>query len=269
MNPKAPISARLLFYVSLLFIGSCQKIHFEDFIHPDNTLKQCRIKQILEFNIFDSDTLFWNFKYNIWGDPIRITPSLNGTGQPEIFFRYDNQHRLTDYFGAYREELRAYEFWLHFDYLPNKFVLQKGYTLGPIINGNPVPSLQLPSIAYLQFDMLGRLVRDSTNYPSIFTPILIQTYTYNSTGNLAHFKSVNQLTGSTDQEIYYTNYDNKVNISRTNRIWMFINRNYSVNNWTPAESYNQYGLPLKWRGTQGNRFIYRNIDDADIKYECR
>jgi hypothetical protein len=41
----------------------------------------------------------------------------------------------------------------------------------------------------------------------------------------------------------YSGYDDKVNLDRTNPIWQFLDRDYSMNNRFIAEKYNAAGLP--------------------------
>ncbi len=60
-----------------------------------------------------------------------------------------------------------------------------------------------------------------------FVP-LVNEYSYDINGNLV-------LPGIT--------YDNKVNIHRTNKVFMFVDRDYSMNNPFTAPAYNGYGLP--------------------------
>jgi len=76
---------------------------------------------------------------------------------------------------------------------------------------------------------------------SAFSPgfSLVNSYSYNADGNLAGH-----------------DYDDKINYHRTNRVWMFIDRDYSVNNPVIATyEYNDFGLPTRivpFEGTVGS-----------------
>ena len=61
-------------------------------------------------------------------------------------------------------------------------------------------------------------------------------------------------------------YDKKTSIYRTHAIWMFLNRNYSLNNPVVATSYNANGLPLTF--TNGISFFESSIDIKSIDYNC-
>ena len=274
MNLRAIISARFFFCIFLFALVSCQKIDFEDYIHPDNTPKLCKIKRILSFTEFNIDTLIWNFNYNQWGDPESIRLNSVQTGRPEFLFRYDHKHRLTDYIGAYRNSGGnfGYETWHRYAYEGNRIVRDTARSLGWMVNGEPVVEGSYGySIDYITYDSYDRIIKDSIIFPIIIgLPPLIQTYTYNAVGNLAHFHS-GYIGGSLSTDISYPFYDSKVNIHRTHKIWMLVDRDYSLNNRITALFYNQYGLPLKMRASEESYpFLYgRNISESDIKYECR
>ena len=78
----------------------------------------------------------------------------------------------------------------------------------------------LPSQAayhYLRYDNPNRILQDSTVYNYYHLPANVQNYAYDQHGNLAGTSKM---------------YDNKLNPRRANAIWMFIDRNYSLNNTT-------------------------------------
>ena len=65
----------------------------------------------------------------------------------------------------------------------------------------------------------------------IFPFMLKSTYNYDGAGNLIHPASAGVV------------YDNKMNINRTNDIWQFLSRDYSMNNPFTADAYNAAGFP--------------------------
>jgi hypothetical protein len=61
-------------------------------------------------------------------------------------------------------------------------------------------------------------------------------------------------------------YDNKVNFRRTKQDWMFLHRNYSLNNLQGATDYNEHGLPVPFGNTKDYIF---NIGLTSIDYDCQ
>jgi hypothetical protein len=65
-------------------------------------------------------------------------------------------------------------------------------------------------------------------------------------------------------------YDNKLNINRTNAVWMFITRDYSVNNPFTASQYNQNSLPLRFTATNNTpAFLPTAKGNVSVDYLCR
>jgi len=257
--------------VLYLFTG-CQKIDLKDYFHPDKTPKLCKIKKILSFSEFEVDSLLLDFKYNHRGDPISIELFPARPGIPDFLFRYDNQHRLLDFVSAYKNN--HYEQWHRYVYEGTVVVRDTARVFGEIVNGEPIPSEQFTTyvVTNYEYDSYNRIVKSSFIFqtsPEILTQI--SSYTYNAAGNLVHYKVVVPEKNFIIREEFYNNYDNKTNIHRTHKVWMFIGRDYSINNRIQAQAYNQYGLPLKLRGGQNNYpFILRqDISQSDIKYECK
>ena len=65
-------------------------------------------------------------------------------------------------------------------------------------------------------------------------------------------------------------YDHKVNIHRTNKVFMFVDRDYSMNNPFSAATYNGYLLPAHiGTGTSPSTyFLQRPIYNAVFSYAC-
>lgn len=77
--------------------------------------------------------------------------------------------------------------------------------------------------------------------------------------------------GSFTANFKHGRIDNKVNIRRTNAVWILLDRDYSRNNPFTAEAYNSFGLPQK-TGSIPSLLISRppvfNISEATINYMC-
>jgi hypothetical protein len=99
--------------------------------------------------------------------------------------------------------------------------------------------------------------------------IITTSYYYNSSGNAYRINKVilypNQTRDSSD---IFPVYDNKVNPHQLHPMWQFLDLDYSKNNAFIADSYNQYGLPLKVPSTKsGSRtFLLFPFTDYEIVY---
>ena len=142
-------------------------------------------------------------------------------------------------------------------YLPSHLRLpalfeSPGYIFPQITNGSPT-NAYIHQATYYSYDNKQRIIKDSTVFAGSIQPV-VNTYSYDINGNK---------TGS--------NYDDKINLNRTNKIWMFLNRDYSVNNPYNAASYNTTGLPANLNLSQGEnplKFLGNIFYKAEILYEC-
>jgi YD repeat-containing protein len=230
----------------LVIIGSgltgCQKIH--DFVHfpfkGDTEFKLCEIKKVTVVPDRQGDFVtHYSFNYNRKGDPVTVMNDDVSTGNPNAWFKYDKSGRLTEFIRPY--ENNAFESWDKYGYNNlNQIVVDTQYIFGDFIDSVPVLSEITGSrtITRLEYDQQNRIISelDSTQFRrisetgSIFfggnAEVVYKTWSYNNDGNQ-----------------FYTTYDNKVSILRTNKIWMFLKRDYSVNNAFPVIQYNAFGLP--------------------------
>jgi len=115
-----------------------------------------------------------------------------------------------------------------------------------------------------KYDQEGRVIQIFVPYipPLVFPDTLItghtQDITYDAKGNAE---------GST--------YDNKINYHQTNKVWMFIDDQYSVNNPFHIDEYDVHGLPVKFNFNLGsNSSAWHPIlfgleyPDVVIEYGC-
>lgn len=181
------------------------------------------------------------FIYDGLGNPKKIKVDNVTTGNPNRLFRYNAQHRLTDYIGAY--DNGTFEFWHKYGYnAAGKIVKDTVYIFG-LLGATPTDYYER-RISRLTYDAQGRVATENG-----------LAYNYDSDGNLN-----NGLI-----------YDHKKNLHRTNPIWQFIDRDYSVNNPIPTISY-QSGFPRKisWSAT-GPDFPFLSFQfagDITVKYTC-
>jgi hypothetical protein len=253
MCRKQILSFSVIITVILLFqLSSCIKV--PDPLHPGdaaNVYTNCRIKQIVTVGQYASFTRI--FTYNSNNDPVSETgplgPGHGGTGSPDLSFKYDNKHRLIEFAGLYGGG--GYEYLHHYTYDKNRIVIDSNWGFGQY--GVPALPSTVAVYRYLTYDKLDRIVKDSLAYINFNVPNKVFTYDYDQNGNLATASKM---------------YDDKLNPHRTNRVWMFIDRDYSVNNPVAATTYNSSGLPLKINLNAG--FLSSYYDGpTDISYDCK
>lgn len=254
-----------LFSIAIALLTSCQKndeylgedysrntylkgAHLES--KPLAEVKECSIVQIRYSLGNDIDNL--QFSYNSVGDPVSITRTLGAqTGRPNYLFKYDQKKRLTDFVGHYNNN--SAEFWHRYFYdNRGNIVLDSTYIFVQTANGFP-ENAYTRQLTYYSYDNKQRIIRDSTVFSGSI-PSVVNIYDYDNDGNR---------TGR--------NYDDQININRTNKIWMFLNRDYSVNNPYKAVNYNTTGLPLSINLTSGENsvnFLGNVFYKSEVIYQC-
>jgi len=256
---------------ALLFFG-CQRL--DDILQKDNlVVNGCAIATVhipANFEFDGSDAYTATFSYNAHGQPERIVYDRQSqTGYPNNFlFRYDAKNRLTDLIATYDNS--TFESWSVFFYnSKGQIVLDSVFIFGNLDGEPPSQSDEdlLAFNVYFTYDEQGR-IRQVINdhYPSSTDPEVdpykdTSNYAYNGDGNLVRENST---------------YDTKVNMNRTNKIWMFMNRDYSRNNFRAAVSYNKKGLPLAFTASPIPFALYEFHEDASdaktdnvqITYTC-
>jgi hypothetical protein len=234
-----------------ILLSGCNKLEDRLDKDPLATSDLCQVKA-MTYSVFSTPIgVTINYK---WGDPVSVIQTSSGTGHPDGYFRYDNKRRLTDYIGIYGNS-NGFEFWHRYVYdKKDRVIRDTSYFLGIMVNDKPA-FYNDGAVIYYEYDQYGRIVHTSQDWFSFPGSPTDSYYSYDAKGNLV-------IPGVT--------YDNKVSIHRTNRIWMFIDRNYSVNN-AYATTWNEYGLPTKMGlSDQGGRFAgfyYGSLDT--VEYKCK
>jgi len=254
----------LLIISTILIISQgCQKLMDFIQVHPTAELPICQIRQLNILPLYGNPPDTLKFKYNSWRDPVSILRAEPTTGSANYFFHYDNQHRLTETIGAYGQTPleSGVESWEKYFYDGNGRVIKDSlYFFPDIVDGQPVHGQYGVITVYLfEYDAEERISKVISYREKAAQPY-IETYTYDAKGNL---------TGP-------ATYDNKLNFRRTNKLWMFLDRNYSLNNTANASySYNQLGLPTKIDYQPGDAGSFRicpatimAFTNATIEYDC-
>jgi hypothetical protein len=248
MKHSARAIASAMVVMCLFTVISCTK-NVED-----KAAKHCDIIQMKAPSYFEaSDSNTYVFEYNQHGDPVKITPSIIGTGRPYHVFRYDKKHRLSDYIGRY--ENVAFEFWHRYGYdNKNRIVKDTFYIFGFYDEGPTSDLAPGRRIFTYEYDVKNRIIKTSIEF--VFNPSYnsVELHTYDNNGNLIRPG--------------YT-YDNKVNYHRTHPVWMFLDADYSENNAVLAVNYNDGGLPTFFNPPDYTETFLHYIPVTHIWYDCK
>jgi hypothetical protein len=238
---------KILLPCSLLIFFSCQKIMEKWQIstsHPNDT---CQISQVTFERNLDGQLQkgIMNVSYNSYGNPERIeyvddnySPYFQGAG---AFFTYDDNNRLIE------------------------FTIDSRSSVLYSYDGNAILPSRAKRFEYfhpqyneeLSFDANGRLASvegkydtsywDNEDSPREYTV----EYKYDARGNLLREG---------------LEYDSSRSPLTTNKIWMLVQRNYSVNNANHAIAVNDQRLAVKFDFGQ---FIDYGDSTMTVTYECR
>jgi hypothetical protein len=254
--------------VAFLFVSlvACHKfVDIDDLWHKHNP--DCRIEEIVYVSPSAPDTLQAKFSYNHKGNPTSVLFNDVGTGRPNFVFRYNHKGQLTDFIGPYTNN--HYEIWFHYELdAKGRAISDSFYVFGSYIAGQPLPDATIRSGAVYEYDDYDRVKKVTRTYAGGTPFTETDEYLYNMAGNLdIHNTYFNGIFTGTET---FT-YDNKVHLRRTNRIWMFIDRDYSKNNSRTATQYNSSGLPTKYDlAFPDLTFLFNiHIVRGDITYRCK
>jgi hypothetical protein len=270
MKRRLPLFQIAVAWMAIIF-SSCQK-DLDAVKQPDEVMgtplpgqaTYCRIESFWVKNgQFGQE--FRIVGYNEYENPTFISVPMVTTGSPFRTFQYDSWHRLK----GYREEYTAGGFFSwHKYYYDNKGRIgaDSSYSMGASTGDVPVSYLS-KALTTFEYDLQNRIVKAVTTvgpgtiFPGFPLPTTSTSeYTYDTAGNLVR-------PGVT--------YDNKINLYRTNDIWMFLARDYSVNNPFIAASYNSTGFPtsINTPGHMGSMGFLNSTDiflnHSEIGYSCR
>jgi hypothetical protein len=233
MKKYTPPAAWTVILSGLLFVFACNKSGRPPY--PANAAGLCPIKEVIFSTSLGMDTI--TFLYDGLGRPVNTTATIVEDGIPRYQFRYDGQGRLKDYIGV----VRGYsaDSWTRYTYsADNRTIWDTTYTVVPEDTSWP-PNLHYGSMFthVKKYDREGRVIQIITPiippivYPDTIITETIQNITYDSRGDVEGFV-----------------YDDKINYHQTNKVWMQINDQYSVNNplGTGKYIYDRYGLPVQF-----------------------
>ena len=251
MKKSIPVlQAATVFMIAIVLLPGCNKIdsttasttgevvpcQVQQMVYPPLTLEdlaRARARIVMQLGpdapapvppSGDNDTAI--FTYNTLGNPVSIIHQ-KGIGD-NIFLKYDNANRLTNFIVEYADA-QGGDQWHRYSYDPHnttRIIADTDYVSYITDNGTIIyyDHTELTTFVY---DAQGRI---SKTTETVLGDTIVTAYTYDSHGNLETGGAV---------------YDNKVNVHRTNKLWMFLDKDYSANN--PVDNgtytYNQGNLP--------------------------
>jgi hypothetical protein len=234
------ITGMLSLAVFFFLIFSCRRILVQIQINTHGSeVTSCKITGIDYQGYFGVINLA--FTYNANGDPVSIHPLDDS--DPDAFsmdFHYGSDNKLT--------------------YISSNEALVGHGTTTFLYNGESIDSSVFVHQEdddelhnKYQYDTFNRLssARSDLYFLEYFQSRHTYNYAYDVYGNLTGMGA----------------FDERVNLLRTKRIWMFLSRNYSINNPVGATSYNSFGFPEHF-GTTTAKFISVPLTNATIHYDC-
>jgi hypothetical protein len=246
---------------ALLLLSSCAKEINYLKTHTDNPDRVCRIRSFRYYAPYVGwDTI--TLTYNQYGNPIRgdRKPGVT-TGYPAFEFRYDRDQYLTDYIGIFPGGGLA-EFWHRYTHdNRGRIVIDSQYTFTTVVN-NQLGVYDDLWVTLLTYDRQDRV---ATAAVSVDMDHYTLQYNYDREGNLM----LNPPFPGGRVPVY----DDKIAYRRTNPVWMFLDRDYSLNNSFTADSYNAFGLPtvignLADLNAGYDGFFYNYYSVMELDYAC-
>jgi len=243
-----PAGAVLCLGALVLFISSCHKSH--DVTDPHG---QCGISRADSCNILtfvasppgghNSFATTFTITYNAFGNPISVVSNIAQPGNPNYTLQYDECNRLIGLLAPTTNTGdTGYERWDRYGYNhKNQIVTDTNYNQGV-----------LRHICY-QYDSQGRMVLERGSVVTYGDSTYQEAFTYDAEGNLVR---------------PFTTYDHNRSMYRAHPVWMFLAKNYSLNNYFSPIQYNSHGLPTKFSTYMPVDLFPLAYGDVTVTYSC-
>lgn len=271
----------LISVISMFTFAGCKKIL--DYVkqHPDGTANNCSIERITYSFLTEdyspsggyktlNDTL--NISYNTAGNPVSM--KYTSSRYPEIdpidvfssdnILKYDSKNRLVVFLEKITDNARSNWagciYWHKYTYVNNNLITDSIFPYGAgnyLTSDRPDGNITPYTFVEIRLDNYGRIIKTITRTIEDPTPVE-KIYTYDASANLVK-------PGIT--------YSNKTNIKQTNKIWMFLARDYSVN--APAGealAYNSNNLPTLYSKRVpffAEPYLTPDDSQARVYYKCK
>ncbi|HEX2846146.1 MAG TPA: hypothetical protein VHN59_06330 [Chitinophagaceae bacterium] len=247
---KKKLVTFLMSALVLAFLPGCKKVL--DYIHdnPSADFTECQIQEIIL-----PGGVKGTFTYNKHGDPVSVIYTSNTSERPNFSFKYDNKRRLIESLEYY--DNGVYKYWSRYKYNKDGLIISDStYEAGLIVNGAPIPGDAERLVRNYTYDAQNRITKIVQHWPD--SP-------ESGEGEIEWQYDAN---GNRQSEGPALTYDNKMNIHRTHKVFMFIDREYSRNNHIGATSYNAKYLPTQF-GSTVQRFLIVGLANSQITYKCK
>jgi len=218
----------------------------------------CRIERLDGTDGQDPAPYSLNFSYDLYENPVAVLPTHPiDFVRPTRYFLYDTWHRLKEYrvlaktiFSA-SGPIQVYNEWHFYGFdLNGRIGVDTAYF--DVVSTEDLNAHTYGGIKHLEYDAQGRIVREIIKDLGTGT-VSTRDFAYNAQGNL-----INN---------FPTTYDTKMSILRTNDIWMFLSRDYSMNNPFVAGGYNSAGYPMALNNTIS--WVNFELTQSTVIYGCR
>lgn len=249
MKRVSCVNSFILAAVSSLFISGCKKVYDYIETHPGAEIRPCGIHQFIYQPLYSETMDTLTFTYNVLGDPVKAIRPEPRTGAPNYLFRYKNG-RLSEFIGVYSNGVSTERWHRYFYDAAGRVMIDSVYIFADIVNGHPSNAYDSSVITFI-YDSKNRITQEKNTFSGGYT--YIQDYQYNADGN----------------KVGYT-YNQGVSFRRSNKIWMFLDRDYSVNDRTGSGNYNSFHMPTTIELGSGSIDIFLDnyFNSAQIRYLC-
>ncbi|WEK34706.1 MAG: hypothetical protein P0Y53_19645 [Candidatus Pseudobacter hemicellulosilyticus] len=278
MKKQSLFFSGLLLVATVQFFPGCHKLSELDdiFGRNDRDQQRCRITQISDSTeLMPGHPATGVFSYNKQGNPVSVL--FDNKARTQYLFWYDNRQRITDFFTAYIDENGVWNSnlsWRQYTYdAHNRVVRDSGWSFATVVDNVPQRNEQMLTASDYEYDAKGRIAR-WTHYvlANVNNPDTVsEVYTYNAQGNLTRIQNYEK-----DRLVFertYGPYTNKPSIHSMHKVWMFLNRNYSVNSLYEAAEYTRFNLPTGYQLPSGtNQYSILPgfpINRSAITYQCK
>jgi hypothetical protein len=250
------IACRIIVGAVVVFsISGCQKFidHFFTGHHKPTSCRITSIKHETIEGVTRSANFFYSDNNNL--DSVIFDESIGSAGAQLHYFYYDAHHRLVGYNAYYDRDADNYFFKHTYKYDENGRIVRDTIRISQ--------AGRFTSVFELDYDNQGRVMAeygkvieaggDSIENPEVFA----RSFDLDIRGNRL-FPNLR--------------YDEKTSFLSTNKVLMFTERNYSINNPLGATAYNDQGLPLGFGGSKMfpvyNWGIFTGVLPSEIFYSC-
>ena len=237
MKVRVSLLQAAMSVTTFFLLTGCEKAfdYLKD--HPGENARLCHIQK-LEFSWPGGQSTEISINYNADGNPTAMISTGTPSTTEEYHFRYDKYGRLSDFMLTYYGSAGGVVIWHEYSYPDKKTIIDSAYEYTGNLNDPVHPtdfSAHGEGIFIYSLDASGRIIKSTEPSSDSSTPPYVTNFAYDVRGNLVR-------PGVT--------YDNKVNVYQTNKVWMFVYNDYSVNNplaqdFSPIRitGYNAAGLP--------------------------